>query len=318
MKPPYSVTDTILQLVASISEKIGAINATHLDRPPAELRKSNRIKTIQASLEIEGNTLSIEQITALLNNKRILGPQKDILEVQNAIVVYDNLLDFNPYSLKDLLQAHQLLMKGLIDTAGKLRTKSVGIVKGSKVTHVAPGGGMVKSLMTDLLKYLKTSKDLTLIKSCVFHYELEFIHPFMDGNGRIGRLWQTLILMQQYPVFEYLPIETIVKRRQKEYYEALSKSDKSGSSTIFIEFMLGVILEGLEEVLQSQNTSLSVSDRINLFKLHFGKQEFTRKDYLQHFKEISQATASRDLKEAVTNGYLKKMGDKNKTSYKFL
>src|SRR5690606_4252868 len=168
MKPPYSITKTILNLIASISEKIGAINATHLHKPPTELRKRNRIKTIQSSLEIEGNTLTEEQITALLENKRVIAPKKDILEVQNAIKVYEQLNTFNPYQLKDLEKAHSVLMNGLIDKAGKLRTTNVGIVKGSKVEHIAPSGTMVNGLMKDLFDYLKKDKDLILIKSCVF------------------------------------------------------------------------------------------------------------------------------------------------------
>jgi len=188
MKPPYQITDKVLALVVSISERIGEINAMHLYKPATELRKKNRIKTIQSSLEIEGNTLTEEQITALLENKRVIAPQKDILEVRNAIKVYDKLNEFNPYQLKDLEKAHSILMNGLIDKAGKLRTTNVGIVKGSKVEHIAPGGTMVNGLMKDLFEYLKKDKDLLLIKSCVFHYEFEFIHPFVDGNGRMGKL----------------------------------------------------------------------------------------------------------------------------------
>lgn len=157
-------------------------------------------------------------------------------------------------------------MKGLIDNAGKLRTTNVGIVKGSKVEHIAPGGTIVNGLMKDLFDYLKKDKELTLIKSCVFHYEFEFIHPFVDGNGRMGRLWQTLILMQQYPVFEYLPIESLIKQKQNEYYAKFSESDKKGSSTLFIEFMLGIILNTPEELLQSQNKTLHTEGRIQLFK----------------------------------------------------
>ena len=178
-------------LVASISEKIGEINANHLYKPTTELRKKNQIKTIQSSLEIEGNTLTEEQITALLENKRVIAPAKDILEVQNAIKVYDDLKIFDPKKIKDLQLAHSILMKDLVSSAGKFRTTNVGIVKGSQVEHLAPGGSMVKGLMNDLFIYLKNDNDLILIKSCVFHYEFEFIHPFIDGNGRMGRLWQT-------------------------------------------------------------------------------------------------------------------------------
>ncbi|MEW7277476.1 Fic family protein [Aquimarina sp. 2201CG1-2-11] len=318
MKPPYSITENILSLVAQISEKIGEINAYYLHKPTTELRKKNRIKTIQASLEIEGNTLTEEQITALLDNKRVLAPQKDILEVQNAIKVYELLQELNPHKLNDLCKAHKCLMNGLIDTAGKLRIKNVGIVKGSEVAHIAPGGNMVKGLMNDLFDYLQNENDLILIKSCVFHYELEFIHPFIDGNGRIGRLWQTLILMEQYPVFEYLPVETLIKNKQEEYYNVLAISDKSGNSTSFIEFMLAIILEALEELLQSQNKSITKDDRISIFRDKIEKKYFGRKEYLQNFKDISQATASRDLNWAVSEGILSKTGDKRNTKYYFI
>ena len=318
MKPPYTITENILQLVASISEKIGAINATHLYKPTPELRKKNRIKTIQSSLEIEGNTLTEEQITALLENKRVIAPKKDILEVQNAIKVYDQLDLFNPHQLKDLKKAHAILMSGLIDSVGKLRTKNVGIVKGLKVEHIAPNGTMITGLMNDLFEYLKKDKDLTLIKSCVFHYEFEFIHPFIDGNGRMGRLWQTLLLMKQYPVFEFLPIEHLIKQQQKQYYAKLSESDKKGNSTPFIEFMLGIISNALDEVLQTQNKTLHAEDRIQLYKEKIGKNTFSRKDYLLNFKSISAPTASRDLKWAVEQNFLIKFGKQRLTEYKFM
>ncbi len=317
MKPPYQITNKILKLVVSISEKLGEINAIHLYKPPTELRKKNRIKTIQSSLEIEGNTLTEEQITALLENKRILAPKKDIVEVQNAIKVYEVIHTLNHDKLKDLEKAHGILMKELIDTAGKLRTKNVGIVKGSKVEHIAPSGNMVKGLMNDLFTYLKEDEDVILIKSCVFHYEFEFIHPFIDGNGRMGRLWQTLILIQEYPVFEYLPIESLIKENQAEYYNVLSQSDELGSSTPFIEFMLGIILQSLENLLKTQNRTLTTETRIELYKDIIGANEFSRKDYLQNFKEISQATASRDLKWAVEQNILTKIGDKRLTKYQY-
>jgi Fic family protein len=317
MKPPYKITGKILKLVASISEKIGEVNAAHLYKPRTELRKKNRIKTIQSTLEMEGNTLTIEQITAIIENKRVIGSKKDVLEVKNAIAVYDYLDKLNPYSFDSFCKAHGILMNGLIESAGRLRSKSVGIVRGSKLAHIAPSSDMVKPLMNNLFDYLKKDDDLMLIKSCVFHYEMEFIHPFIDGNGRMGRLWQTLILKETYPVFEYLPLETLIKERQEQYYESLGKSDNTGESTVFIEFMLEIILESLEDLLKVQNVSLLNIDRIKLFKSILKTDFFTRKDYLKHFREISSATASRDLQFAVEKGLIEKFGDKNATRYKY-
>ena len=317
MKPPYKITTRILGLIASISEKIGEVNAAYLYKPPTELRKKNRIKTIQSSLEIEGNSLSLDQVTAILDNKRIIAPKKDILEVKNAIRAYENLDSFNHTSITSFCKAHATLMNGLIENAGKIRTKSVGILKGATVTHIAPPGDVVKSLVKDLFDYLKKDKALLLIKSCVFHYEIEFIYPFMDGNGRMGRLWQTVILRQYSPVFESLPIELLIKARQTEYYQILGESDNKGDSTGFIEFMLQIINESLEELLTNQNINLTSQDRIAIFKDKIGKSTFNRQNYLRHFKDISTATASRDLKLAVDDGILNKTGDKRMTSYKF-
>lgn len=317
MKPPYEITSKILALIVSISEQIGAINAANLNKPPTELRKKNRIKTIQSSLEIEGNTLTVEQITDLLDNKRVLAPPKDIQEVKNAIAVYEQLREFDVYELKSLCKAHSVLMKNLVDNPGKLRSSSVGIVKGSQIAHLAPPGEMVVSLMNDLFKYLKQDQDILLIKSCVFHYEFEFIHPFVDGNGRMGRLWQTMILKEHSPVFEFLPIETLIKEKQQEYYQVLGTSDSQGSSTVFIEFMLEIIRNALADLLKQQRFRLTNTDRITHFKDRIGTELFSRQEYLQAFKELSSATASRDLKLAVDSGILEKQGDKNTARYRF-
>lgn len=317
VKPPYKITGKVLKLVAAISEKIGEVNSAHLCKPPTELRKKNRIKTIHSSLEIEGNTLTIEQITAIVDNKNVVGPKRDILEVKNAIAAYDYLDKLNPFSFDSFCEAHGILMNGLIESAGKLRGKSVGIVKGSEVAHIAPKSYMLKPLMNDLFDYLQNDEDLVLIKSCVFHYEMEFIHPFIDGNGRMGRLWQKLILKEVYPVFEYLPIEVLIKERQDKYYETLGQSDNAGESTVFIEFMLEIILESLEDLLNIQNVSLSNIDRINLFKSVVKDEYFSRKEYLRNYRELSSATASRDLSSAAENGLVEKLGDKNTTRYKF-
>lgn len=315
MKPPYEITPKILKLITSISEKIGEVNANFLNKPSPKLRKQNRIKTIHSSLKIEGNTLTEEQITALLENKRVIGPKKDIAEVLNAIEIYEHLEQYNPTNEKSFWKAHQNLMKGLINDAGKYRRQSVGIVKGSKVEHLAPPFENVPFLMKDLFEYLKKSDEIQLIKSCVFHYEMEFIHPFLDGNGRMGRLWQTLILMEKYPVFEFLPFETLISNDQDKYYKALAESDKSGQSTKFIEYMLNVIDISISELLKFNNRTLNEKDRLEYF-VSLNKSEFTRKDYMDIFKDISSATASRDLKKGSELNLFEKIGEKNKTIYR--
>jgi Fic family protein len=316
MNPPYQITPTIIKLIASVSEKHGQINAKFLDKPSPKLRKENRIKTIHSSLSIEGNTLTEEQITALIENKRIIGPEKDVNEVLNAIRVYDQLDTFDPKSAISFLKAHEILMKGLVSDNGKYRKKSVGIMAGDRIAHMAPPAENVPHLMNDLFKYLKTSDEISLIKSCVFHYEMEFIHPFIDGNGRMGRLWQTLILMKEYPVFEFIPFENSIHKTQKDYYHALSQSDKSGSSTPFIEYMLRVIDDSLYKLLDFKSRILTTEDRLSYFS-ELKKTEFSRKDYMNVFKEISSATASRDLKKGVDLGLFHKEGDKTKTVYRF-
>ncbi|MEE9429658.1 MAG: Fic family protein [Melioribacteraceae bacterium] len=315
MKPPYEITSKILKFVTQISEKIGEINANLLDKPSPTLRKQNRIKTIHNSLKIEGNTLTEKQITAILENKRVIGPEKDIKEVINTIEVYNNIENFKYHNEKDFLKAHKTIMNGLIENPGKYRRQGVGIVKGTKVEHIAPPYGNVSYLMKDLFKYLKDKKELSLIKSCVFHYEMEFIHPFLDGNGRMGRLWQTLILKAEYPVFEFIPLETLISKSQKEYYVALSESDNKGKSTIFIEYMLEIINNSLEHILKFGNRKLNQTDRINYFK-ELDNKEFTRKDYMNIFKEISSATASRDLIKGIELEIFVKIGEKNKTKYR--
>jgi Fic family protein len=315
MKPPYQITPQIIKLVSSISVKIGQINAKFLDKPSPKLRKENRIKTIHSSLSIEGNTLTEEQITALLENKRVIGPIKDVSEVINAIKVYDNLSSYNPYSHNSFLDAHKELMAGLIESSGKYRTKGVGIVTGDKITHMAPPANKVAYLMKDLFNYLENSEEIELIKSCVFHYEMEFIHPFEDGNGRMGRLWQSLILMQSFPVFEFIPFENLIKSTQNEYYVALSESDKKGNSTPFIVYMLNTMDQSLQDTLNFRNRTMTSEDRIIYFS-EISNKPFTRKSYMSIFTDISSATASRDLKSGVELGIFIKAGDKKNTTYK--
>ena len=314
MKPPYDITPQILKLIRSISEKIGEVNANYLSKQTPQLRKQNRIKTIHASLQIEGNALSESQITALIENKRVIGPEKDVVEVLNAIKVYEKLARFKCDSDKSFLNAHAMLMSGLLESAGKYRKQGVGIVKGNKVKHIAPPFENVPFLMKDLFEYLKDPEELILLKSCVFHYEMEFIHPFLDGNGRMGRLWQTLILMTEYPVFEFLPFETLISTTQKEYYQSLALSDQAGKSTHFIEYMLEVIDKSLANLLSYNNRTLKDVDRLEYF-LNLGINEFNRKDYMNIFKDISSATASRDLKKGIEMNLFESYGIANRTKY---
>jgi len=314
VKPPYDISPKILEKIASISQKIGRINASFLDKPSPQLRKENRVKTIHHSLKIEGNTLTEDQITALIENKEVIGPIKDINEVVNAIEVYERLSDFDYKSEKSFLKAHKLLMNGLVPDPGSYRKQAVGIAKGSKLEHMAPPHENIPFLMKDLFRYVKDPKELTLIKSCVFHYELEFIHPFIDGNGRMGRLWQTLILMNEFPLFEFLPLETLISENQNEYYHSLGQSDKMGKSTPFVEFMLGIINKALEHLLERSEKTMNQKDRLEYF-LMSSNNTFTRKDYLLTFKNISSATASRDLAKGVALKLFKKHGEKNKTFY---
>ena len=316
MKPPYDISAEIVHLISEISTKLGEIKAHFLQRQSPQLRKQNRIKTIHSSLNIEGNTLTVEQITAIIDNKKVIGPEKDVKEVLNAIKVYNNLTHYAPGNQESFLKAHKVLMNGLVDRPGKYRNKGVGIVKGDNLAHVAPPAENVPHLMTDLFDYLQNDKDIALIKSCVFHYEMEFIHPFIDGNGRMGRLWQTLILLQEYPVFEFLPFETLISNDQERYYHALVISDQTGKSTAFIEYMLSIIDAALKDLLNFNNRTLTSLDRIEFFK-SLGIKSFTRKDYMNSFKNISSATASRDLLKGVEKGFLVKTGSLNQTVYVF-
>ena len=250
--PPFTINSQIVNLIAKISEQVGGLNASLLNSSPY-LRKKNRIKTIAATLAIEGNNLTEEQITAIIAGQKVLGSARELAEVAGAIAAYDALSELRPHKINDLLKAYNLMMSGILLDAGKFRNKAVGIHKGGKVSHIAPPAHQVFGLMANLLSWLKKSSDHPLITSSVFHYEFEFIHPFSDGNGRLGRLWQTLILSKWHSLFLALPLESIIKDNQKKYYQALEKADKEGNSTAFIEFMLLAISETLDKNMLSKN-----------------------------------------------------------------
>ncbi len=262
--PPYEVTEEMLELTAEITEVLGKLsNVNDLERLP-RLRRVNRIKSIQSSLAIENNTLSLEQVTDVIDGKRVLGPQNDILAVKNAFAAYKMLPELDPFSLEDLKKAHGIMMRGLVEGAGELRTGSVGVVnEQGKVLHVAPPHDMVKGLMGQLFDWLKTSKTQMLIRSSIFHYEFEFIHPFADGNGRTGRLWQTALLASWKPIFAWIPIESIIKDNQQEYYRAIGLSTSEGKANRFILFMLGVIEKAVTELARDTRSHQShISNQI--------------------------------------------------------
>lgn len=312
----YEGTPRIINLSTDVGTLLGVVDATHLRKPRTELRKRNKVKTIRASLAIEGNTLSEDQITAIIENKRVVGPPKDIREVENAIRAYDNLSNFNAFSIESYLEAHRMLMSGLVDRPGQFRTASVGVVQGDRIAHLASPGWNVDNLMTDLFRYLEKGEDNLIIKSCVFHYEMEFIHPFMDGNGRMGRLWQTVILMRVNPVFEYLPIEQEIKKSQKDYYNVLSQCDREGLSTKFVEYMLDKIKLSLEELIGKQRDNVTDTERLKYFLDQLDSGEFTRKDYLRVFPGISTATATRDLRSGVEERLLVREGNDRQARYR--
>ncbi|MBQ7192249.1 MAG: Fic family protein [Paludibacteraceae bacterium] len=252
--PPFTINDKILGLVSEISEQIGALNVMLGNSMPSPmLRKENQIKTIHSSLAIEHNSLSLQQVTDVIEGKHVLGAPNEIQEVKNALQAYQLMQSLDAYEEKDLLRAHGLMMTDLVNKAGQYRTEGVGMFDGEKCIHVAPPADRVPSLMAELFEWMRNTDAHPLISSCVFHYEFEFIHPFLDGNGRMGRYWQTMILARWKSIFAWLPVETIVKQNQQEYYNAIAQSDAQGNSTVFIDFMLRCILQAIQEQQKTTN-----------------------------------------------------------------
>lgn len=256
--PPFDITNAMLDLVAAISEKLGQLtNVSELDALP-RLRRINRLRSIHSSLAIENNTLTFQQVTDVINGKRVLGPQDDVLAAKNAFEAYKRLDEINPFSVNDLLRVHGVMMDGLVVGAGKLRTSGVGVFgPNGKVIHVAPPAQSVAKLLNDLFTWVQSDQTNMLIKSCVFHYEFEFIHPFNDGNGRMGRLWQTALLSAWRPIFKWIPVESIIKENQIDYYNAIKLSTSNGKSTFFVEFMLNAIYNAVCDVSVEANAHLS-------------------------------------------------------------
>ena len=287
-KPPFTVSAKAVNLIAKISSQLERY-AIRMEREDTlRLRRANRIKTIHSSLAIEGNTLSEGEVQAVLEGKKVVAPLKEIQEVKNAIKTYELYPKLNPFSIQDLLMAHDTMMAGLVDEAGMFRKGGVGVFDGDKPIHIAPQADRVRDLMSDLFGWLENADDHLLIRSCVFHYEFEFIHPFSDGNGRIGRLWQSLILGRLNPIFEHLPVENMVYSNQQAYYHAINRSSDLGDSGPFIDFMLEVILDALIDHQGKSNAEIADEKGLNY-------QHQRVLGYLRADRHISAARIAADL-----------------------
>ena len=264
-KPPFELTNLMMNYVISITEKVGSINSFESLKRMPTLRKNNRIKSIYSSLAIEANSLSINSVKDVLDGKTVIGPLKEIQEDKKAYKAYDLIDTYDPYNLKDLLHAHKLLTDLIIEDSGRFRNHGEGVFDGEKVIFIAPSENMVPQLMENLFIWLKEDNEThLLIKSCVFHYEFVFIHPFSDGNGRMARLWQNVLLNKWNPLFKYVPIESYIQKYQSEYYQTINQCNKNGNSTLFIEFMLKIIDETLDEVLNNtKKETRNISDQVN-------------------------------------------------------
>lgn len=309
-KPPFEITNTILDEIAEIAELVGHVNAARGLSTNPTLRRTNRIRTIYSSLAIEQNTLSLDQVTAVLDGKRIIAPPKDIAEVKNAYEIYEIMESLDPYSVDALLDAHGVMTRGLVEESGCFRSRPVGVVdKQGNILHFGTLPDYVPGLVKELLDWVRDSDFHMLIKSCVFHYELELIHPFADGNGRIGRLWHTLLLTQWKPMFAWLPVESIIHDRQDEYYQAINRSNNEAESTAFIEFMLSAIKEALIEVVQDGNTEGMSTEEQRWYQIEqFLKKNGTisNADVRKMFG-VSAATANRILSKLVDESKIQKI-----------
>ena len=321
-KPPFEITNAIIDHVAEIAELVGRLTSTNQLSANPTLRRTNRIRTIHGSLAIEQNTLTPEQVTAVLDGKQVLAPPKDIAEVKNAYEIYERLDELDPFSVDDLLTAHSIMTRGLVDESGVFRSKPVGVVdQEGHILHFGTLPQYVPDLVMELLGWTKNNDVHMLIRSCVFHYEFELIHPFADGNGRVGRLWHTLLLSKWNPAFAWLPVESIIHDRQQEYYAAINASNAAGESTVFIEFMLSAIKPSLIDAL---NTSDEMGDgpmdkatlRWKQIEEYLQTHEYIMNADVRELCGVSAATANRILANLVMNGNLNKCHKNGYWAYK--
>ena len=321
-KPPFEITNTMIHEVAEIAELVGKLTTTNQLSTNPTLRRTNRIRTIHGSLAIEQNTLSLEQVTAVLNGKQVLAPPKDIAEVKNAYEIYERLDELDPYSVEDLLTAHGIMTRGLVEESGVFRSRPVGVVdQEGHVLHFGTLPQYVPDLVMELLDWTKNSDIHMLIRSCVFHYELELIHPFADGNGRIGRLWHTLLLSKWNPAFAWLPVESMIHARQPEYYAAINASNDAGESTVFVEFMLSTIKASLIEAINASDVmSDDKMDKVTMRWKQIEKfletNEFIMNADVRLLCGVSAATANRILADFTAKGKLSKYRQSGHWAYK--
>ncbi len=308
-KPPFHTTDRITNLVAAISEQIGRIKVLSHGNLNPHLRKKNRIRTIHSSLAIEQNSLSLEQVTAIVDGKRVLGNPNEIREVRNAYDTYNMMLSLDPYAVKDLLKAHRMMMEGLIPENGRFRSGGVGVFAGDVVVHMAPPARLVPGEIQDLFEWYKTSEMHPLIRSSIFHYEFEFIHPFADGNGRMGRMWHSLLLGKWNEIFYWLPIEELIRSRQQEYYNALGASNRESDSSAFVELMLEIILDTLRETTVVGNAEESTKAAANSYiqkLLHvLGDEELSAAEIMRRLGLSHRPTFRKNyLNPALEQGFI--------------
>lgn len=306
-KPPFTMTESITNLVIEIGELTGRISLSDRLSMSPKLRRENRIRSIYSSLAIEQNTLTVGQVSDVIEGKRVLGPPQDIREAKNAYDAYELLTNLNPYSIKDLLKAHRVMMAGLERESGIFRSKGIGVYAGTELVHAGTPPQYVPDLMKELFIWLKESTLHPLVKSCIFHYEFEFIHPFADGNGRTGRLWHTLILAKWKDFFLWAPIETLIHERQEEYYRALNAANTMGESTVFVEFMLEVIRDLLLELTKTQPLQGAGSMEERLLSLLRQNGKHSAKS-LSLELAISERQIQRILKELKESGVIAREG----------
>ena len=313
--PPFTVSPTSITLIAEITEELVRYSFDSRKVNP-NLRRINRIMSIHSSLAIEGNTLTMDQVTDIIDGKRVLGNPREILEVKNTLSAYDLMQDYDPFDLECLLKAHGVMMNGIIEDAGTLRKCGVGVYSGEKLIHMAPPYDRVPELITSLMQWARDSEDHPLIKSCVFHYEFEFIHPFSDGNGRTGRLWHTLILSKWNDSMASIPIESMVRRHQEEYYNAISRSTADGDSGVFIEFMLSAILEAIRStsLTNSIDSIRGINDTERRLLHLIVEDEFFTAEEASLLMGVSKRTVERSIASLKNKGLIVREGS-NKSGY---